>query len=465
MKEKESKTKNEFGSKLTKTLFCYIIPIVLVSAIMIIGIWAGSQRARAEEYKRAAEGMYYQAYTDLVDSIYEINIALSKLTVLQSPSSIAYTLDDIWRSSAICTGLIGQIPQSHVDSLDMNQFILRLGDYARTLSLTCMKGESLSDDDKKQLNELLTAGEKLHEELQYRLSEGIIPDEGLKGESFYSSSIAVDSDGNEIDEFSDEADSKYPTLIYDGPFSESTEQLEPKGLSGENIDESAALMKAYEYLGSEVLELAFESKSEGRIPAFDFHGQMADGRRVDISVSEQGGALVWFRMGVTGNIEGLPNENEEEELIAKCREWLSSHGYGEMEPTYAQYYSGAALINFAAKEGDVIIYNDLIKLDIDRETQTVCGIDARNYLFCHTDRDIATDILPLEEVKSNISDDFKLNETHLALIPATAQTEVLCYEFKGVMGESEFAIYLDARTGEEVKVFRIIGDEHGRLAI
>ena len=70
MKEKEVKIKNDFGSKLTKTLFCYIIPIVLVSAIVIIGIWAGSQHARAEEYKRAAEGMYYQAYTDLVDSIY-----------------------------------------------------------------------------------------------------------------------------------------------------------------------------------------------------------------------------------------------------------------------------------------------------------------------------------------------------------------------------------------------------------
>lgn len=465
MMKKQPQTKNNHNSKLKNTLFYYVIPFVLVVAIVIVSIWAGGQHSRAEEYKLAAESMYYQVYTDLVDAIYEINIALSKLTVLQSPSSIAYTLDDIWRASAICSGLMGQIPQSHVDNLGMNQFILRIGDYARTLSLTCMKGESLSDNDKKQLNELLAASERLHEELQYKLSEGIIPDEGLNRDAFYSSSTTVDSEGNEIDSFSDEADSKYPTLIYDGPFSESTEQLEPMGLSGENIDESTALMKAYEYLDNEASELKLDSKSEGRIPAYDFHGQMADGRQVYISISEQGGALVWFSISKSSDIEGLPNEDEEKDLISKCNQWLRSHGYGEMEPTYAQYYSGAALINFAAKNGDVIVYNDLIKLSIDRQSKTICGVDARNYLFCHTERQISTDILPLEEVQANISDDFELKETNLALIPATAQTEVLCYEFKGVMGDAEFVIYLDANSGEEVKVFRIIGDEHGKLAI
>ncbi len=464
-KEKDYHSNNGFSSNLTKILFCYVIPPILVIAIVVIGIWGGGQQSRAEEYRYAAESMYVQAYTELVDAIYEINISLSKLTVLQSCSSIAYTLDDIWRASAICTGLMSQLPQSHVDTFEMNQFIIRIGDYARTLSLNCMKGDELSDDDRRQLKELLAAGEKLHEELQYKLSEGIIPDKGLTGEAFYSSAAAVDSDGNEINEFTDEADSKYPTLIYDGPFSESTEKLEPKGLSGEDIDESTALAKAYEYIGGDVVELAMDSKSDGRIPSYDFHGRMADGRKLDISISVQGGALVWLRIDLTSDAEGLPGADEEDALISKCREWLSAHGYGEMEPTYAQYYSGAALINFAAKIGDVIIYNDLIKVDVDRKTQTVCGIDARNYLFSHTERDIPTNLLSVDEVQAKLSKEFEINEINLALIPATSQTEVLCYEFKGIMGDSEFALYLDAQSGEEVKIFRIIGDENGKLAI
>lgn len=43
---------------------------------------------------------------------------------------------------------------------------------------------------------------------------------------------------------------KYPTLIYDGPFSESTSKAEPLGLTGEVVTEAAAMARAAEFLGS-----------------------------------------------------------------------------------------------------------------------------------------------------------------------------------------------------------------------
>ena len=249
---------------------------------------------------------------------------------MQSPASVAYTLDDIWRASGVCIGLMGQIPQSHVDSLGMNQFIIRLGDYARTLSLSSMKGRSLSDEDRNQLEQLRIAGENLYHELQYVLSQGIFPNEAMQGEAFYSSGATVDADGNEIDEFTSSAEDKYPTLIYDGPFSESTEKMEPRGLSGDNLDEHTALMKAYEYVGGENVELRLDSMSDGRIPSYDFSGRLGDGRSVDISVSVQGGSLVWFRTDVTDNIEGLPSSEEDAQIIETCKSWLHAHGYDSM---------------------------------------------------------------------------------------------------------------------------------------
>lgn len=454
-----------FKSKFTKILFCFVIPPVLVAAIVITAIWGGNQRANAESYRSAAQSVYEQAYNDLVTTIYDMNVDLAKLTAMQSPASVAYTLDDIWRASGVCIGLMGQIPQSHVDSLGMNQFIIRLGDYARTLSLSSMKGRSLSDEDRNQLEQLRIAGENLYHELQYVLSQGIFPNEAMQGEAFYSSGATVDADGNEIDEFTSSVEDKYPTLIYDGPFSESTEKMEPRGLSGDNLDEHTALMKAYEYVGGENVELRLDSMSDGRIPSYDFSGRLGDGRSVDISVSVQGGSLVWFRTDVTDNIEGLPSSEEEAQIIETCKSWLHAHGYDSMEPTYAQYYSGTALINFAYEAEEVIIYNDLVKIYVDRKTMSVCGFDARNYLFSHTDRSIPTETLSEEEVRSRLPESFQLQESNLALIPATPQTEVLCYEFKGSIGENSFAIYLDAQTGDEVKVFMIISDDHGQLAI
>ena len=56
-------------------------------------------------------------------------------------------------------------------------------------------------------------------------------------------------------------------------------------------------------------------------------------------------------------------------------------------------------------------------------------------------------------------------QTNLALIPQDDQTEKLCYEYKVRFGGNDYAVYLDAVTGDEVQIFRIIEDESGQLAV
>lgn len=456
---------NKSKSKSTEIIFRYIIPALLICAIILLGIWGNAQKTNAENYRMAAMNIYEQAYTDLVTNIYDMNVALKKLAISKSTANTAYILDDIWRISEICNSLLGQIPENHASNSEINRLILRIGDYARSLSIKCMKGTPLSDDDREQLKLIQVACDTAYDEVQSKLSAGLFPSEAIDGESFYSSNIALDADGNEIQDFATEGEDKYPTLIYDGPFSESTEKQTPLGLSGENIDEKTALMKAYEYVGDSDAELRLSSLSDGKIKSFDFYGRLSDGRNIDISVSVQGGFIVWMRIDPTSDVEGLPLPDEEAELICLGKEWLSEHGFTSMEPTYAQYYAGTALINFAFKDKDVILYNDLVKVYIDRETMSVCGIDARNYLFSHTERNLSSPVLTLDEAKGFISDDIDILETNVALIPATAQTEVLCYEFKCASEDDDFIVYIDVRDGDEVKILMIIYDEHGQLVI
>ncbi len=453
------------NSKTAKIIFHYVIPIILVCAIVLLGIWGNAQKTSAENYRMAAMSIYEQAYTDLVTNIYDMNVALKKLSIAKSTVNTAYILDDIWRISELSTVLLGQIPESHVGNSEINRLILRIGDYARSLSIKCMKGTPLSDDDREQLKLIQIACNTAYSEVQSKLSSGLFPSEAIDGESFYSSNTTLDADGNEIHETAAEGEEKYPTLIYDGPFSESTEKQTPLGLGGENIDESTALMKAYEYVGDSNTELKLSSLSDGKIKSYDFYGRLSDGRSIDISISVQGGYLVWMRIDPTSDIEGLPLKDEESKLISTGKEWLSELGFTSMEPTYAQYYAGTALINFAFENNDVIFYNDLVKVYIDRETMSICGIDARNYLFSHAERDLEAPDITLEEAESYISDDIEILETNIALIPATAQTEVLCYEFKCSNGDDDFIVYIDVRNGDEVKILMIIYDEHGQLVI
>lgn len=53
----------------------------------------------------------------------------------------------------------------------------------------------------------------------------------------------------------------------------------------------------------------------------------------------------------------------------------------------------------------------------------------------------------------------------LALIPKTALTEVLCFEYKGTCMGASFIVYINARTGAEEDIFEIIDSEDGQLVV
>ena len=71
-----------------------------------------------------------------------------------------------------------------------------------------------------------------------------------------------------------------------------------------------------------------------------------------------------------------------------------------MKATYAQYYSGAAVINFAATKDEIILYNDLVKVWVDVDTKEIIGADARNYLFSHCERELAEPAISPEEAEA-----------------------------------------------------------------
>lgn len=462
--------KNHGGGsgRFFKALSVYVVPALLIIGLIAAGVWGHEQKTLAKTYRTTTEALYQRAFSELVNSMYELQIMLSKLMVSEAPSTIALTCDDIWRESGVCVGLMGQIPQSHVDTFELNQFLVRLGDYARSISKRVLRGTPVSDTDRKQLSELYAKSVEISNLLQERLNAGDIPIDSMTADTFFSSAVNTDDSGEEghsQDSSGANEQSEFPTLIYDGPFSESTEKREPAGITGDEIDENAALQSAYKLIGEQGVTLESAGRSEGDIPAYDFSGSMQDGRRLDISITAKGGHMLWLMSSAVSDREGLPSEEESKKYVECGANWLHQQGYENMKPTYAQYYGGSALICYAASQDDVIIYNDLIKVWVDRETMGIIGADARNYLFSHVERDIPQPKISMEEAESMISPNLKVEKTMLALIPLTARTEALCYEFRGTFGEDEYVIYINAQTGDEEQIFRIINGEDGQLAI
>ena len=433
-----------------------VLPSVLGAALIGAIIWGMMSTSKAEEYKSAAKSMYSRSYSELTSELNDLEVTLSKLQVVGSKPQYVLLLDEVWRSCGTCTGLLSQIPASHIDTSDMNQFLVRVGDYARNLSTNLLHGSVISDDDMEQLRELRKTCTELAASITERYENGDYPDDILTADGYFVSASG-EYEGAETRQ-------EYPTLIYDGPFSESAEKSEPKGLKGDKVTQAEAHSKALGYI-PEKCELEFSSDSDGDIPSYDFSGKFTDGRQVDISISKKGGSLVWFMAQTTSKLSGVPEKSVVNTYESAALEYLEDHGYDDMKSTYAQYYDGIAVINFAATDGNIILYNDLVKVWVDRDTLQIIGLDARNYLYSHVDRNIKKPEITRADARLLVSENLDIKQVRLALIPATPETEVLCYEFKGECDGEDFIVYINAWNGEEQQIFRIINTEDGDLVL
>ncbi|NLB60809.1 MAG: hypothetical protein GX802_00005, partial [Clostridiales bacterium] len=375
-----------------------LIPTLLVLALLGVALWGNTQKARADKYQLATEAQYRRAYAELLTEVGELDAILSKIQVAGTRAQFTLLLSNAWNTSGRCVGLLAQIPASHLDSSDVNSFLIRVSDYANTLTNKLAHGGTISSKELDKIGELRSACNKVTADLAERYFSNKLSVELLDSNGYFTTAAEVHkNEAAKID---------YPTIIYDGPFSESTEKAEAKGLRGGMVDEAKAKKEALNY-APDGTNLTSATTSVGAISSFDFSGTTKDGREIDISVSQKGGDIVWMMSSATTDMTDKPSDKEVEECKDAGVKYLKDKGYDNMRPTYVQYYNGAVVINFAATQNGVILYNDLVKLWIDRETNEIFGVDARNYLFSHTTRDLPARELTMGDAETYISDKLK----------------------------------------------------------
>ena len=441
------------SEKAKSILEKYLIPALLAIALVAVSLWATKQRAQAQSYRTTVEAVYAQAYGELTDDLYELENTLSKLLAVSSPSQYVLLLDEVWRLSGSAVGNMSHLPVSHVDTAELNQFIVRLGDYAHALTKKAVNGGVITEEDTANIAKLRDNCASLAAEHEQKLSAGEIP---TIGEDTY----FVQAEESQYKDSEDIA--KFPTLIYDGPFSESSEKLQPMGVSGAEVDQGTAEQTAERITG---IDMTFAGENQGQIPAYDFSFSDESGNWAEASITKQGGMLLYYMSSAMGNAEGRPDDETGRKYRDIALAKLTELGYGNMQSTYAQYYGGVAVINFAATQDGVILYSDLVKVWVDRESSRVCGIDARNYLFSHRQRELPQPDVSREDAQSMLSSNLTVQSHAMALIPITPETEVLCHEFKCTLGKDSYILYINANNGREEQIFKIIDSEDGQLVI
>ena len=453
--------------KYKKTSTWIIIGILTVTVLAGLIVYVVKTK---KAYNVALENRYNLAFYELINSVQNAETYLAKAQISTSAKSGVDNLTNVWREAGIAQASISQLPLTSSELGSTAKFLNEISDYSYSLARKNMGGERLSDEDMANIKQLYSYAVNLENalnQLATDFTEGRIKWNELNDTDTVQYATKVSSITVQNFQNLDANIHEYSGLIYDGAFSEHLNNVEKKGLTGEDIDEEKVKQIAINFYGEENTEKieSINYSENADIPSFDVTVKLKNGdNKVNITISKKGGHIV--SANYNKNVETEILSEEEANNIGK--EFLKNHGYENMKETYYLKENGIITINYAytqmAEDGrQVVMYPDLIKLKVSLDDGSVLGLEATGYLNAHTQRDLSKINISEEEAMDKLNNEMEIISSDLAVIPTKWKTEILCYEFKGRVDGNDFLVYINAENGKEEDILLIVNTPNGTL--
>ena len=433
----------------------------ICAAIVALSAAAVSNYVRAEKLDRINTNSQQRALTELTTCMSNIQQGLSKEFYTATAPMAEKLSSEIWREASQAKSCLSVLPVSDILLENTFKFLSQVGAFCSSLSEKAAKGAKISEEEYASLEELIKYSKELTSRLENMcayLENGAL--------TFESTDDAVAAMSEELDSMdfetaisdAEQALVDYPTLIYDGPFSDHILQKEPEMTKGkEEISEASATEAAANFSGIAIEKLKRGEDENGTLSSYTFSSE-EDG--VVISITKKGGYLSYMLGSSYAGVSKLSAE----EAIERGLEYLESHGINNMKESYYSINDGICTANYAYVQNGVICYPDLIKVSVAMDTGKVISVDARGYLVNHFARTDVNPVLTSENAAKSLSPYLTVKDVKTAVIPTDSGKEILCYEFwcEGT-GNEELLVYINAATGEEENIFFLLYSDNGIL--
>lgn len=436
-----------------KTVFIITTSILSVLALTFMVLYS-TTRSSLTEVSRSLEYSYERSYYDLVDNINNAEIKMSKVLISKDREYTTKLLREVVENTRGASENLSNLPVSINGLSETTQFINKVNGYSTTLCQKLEKGESLTNEEKQTLSEIYDAIKEVKASLN-DFSKKL-----YSGYSILDNSLKIDGDYNNLtNNIKDSGtDIEYPTMIYDGPFAESVISKEVKGLTGSDITKEQGIDKILEYLGNTTKEnIEYQSETNGRFVTYDYTLTTQDNQNLFVQITKQGGNLLTisgYSPNITKNLSLNECENIALELCNKTK-------LDNMKVVWSNIYNGCAYINLASTENNVILYADLVKVKVDLSNGAILGYDATNYFTNHIKRNVENASIGATQAREKIDSSFEIKLQRLVLAPLDYNREVLCYEFECSKFDSTYYIYINAETGKEENILKVIETDSG----
>lgn len=427
----------------------------LFAVMILTGFWM-REAAKVNYYEQQLENDYSYALYELNAGLNNISIILEKSRYLTDAAMLSETAAKLYSEAELSKTALSRLPIDTASSGTVGRFLSQVGNYSLSIARNAINGTSISNEQTENLALLSktaatiaqTVGDTQlsfnNHEYWARELESKLNSEEIDGDSLASSLSSLEENLTD-----------FPTLIYDGPFSEHLLKREPLLLK----DEQAVTREQAEKLARSVVPQAGQF-SYTEIPDSEIALHSFENDTATVSISMYGGYLVYLRANRFVSKEQLSYS----QALSKAQLFLNQL---ELVPMKASYYftdNGVCVINFTALNGNVICYPDLVKVGVALDNGEIVFYEGEGYIYNHTERKLSQPVYSEEEARATLNPELEPSSTALALIPTDGGSERLCYEFTCKTEENrELLIYINAETLAEERILILLKNDGGVL--
>ena len=443
----------------------------LAAAFLISLGWGYNEYRLASNYRLVAENNNYRALTDFASHLDQLETDMVKSDVASNPTQKILYLSQISSKTDAALKDFSQIPADQAGLSYVGQFLTQSGDFARTLEQRVASGGTISPEEEKTLRDMheriVPVNQKVQDIMNRMDTENLVwtdptPSIGQRL-GFGGPQIAeAAADGSEAPSKSvrsglDQLDSslqKLPPFSYTGDYATRVVS-KPLGLPSGDVTRDQAQGVAQAFLNKVGYPNAtpeFVGESKGVLG-----GYMWKYKGANLEVSHQGGVITLYRdqRSIETRVMSI------EEASNKAKTSLQTLGW-QLVLTSSEDFGSYVQFDAVAEKDGVRIYPDKVRLLIALDNGQLIGMDAAPFYAFHHSRNFPPKIT-MDQAVRKLRPNFQVLESHLAVIAKSGNQEVYSYEFRGRFQGEEYLIYLNASTGAEEKIQRILKTPRGEF--
>ncbi len=421
---------------------------ILLAAMIMLNI----QRSNALADANMRIGAVYQkAFYETCQLTEAISSNYQKLSVAGDDARALALLGEISRETQGASANLAMLPLGEETVSATIKFINQAEDFAESLSDRIASGGGITETDFKTISTLSESAEKFHIAML-----GLLAAYESGEKTFDQVDFAANGDEG-LYPIENSADG-YPRLLYDGPFSDAENTgdfVYLKSLPEVTAEQARQRLEAFIPLK----DVRFTGESHPEIACYEFTASVGN-TAVSAAVTKNGGMILYI-LPESGVSDIRMDENE---MLSRAAAFLKEKGFGDMQMSYFSVSGGILTANFASVQDGVVIYPELIKLQMSMQDGSVIGMDAHGYLRNHRQRTFPEVMIDAEAAKAKISPKLSAESAQLCVIPKDGR-EYFTWEICAADAEGGYLVYIDAQNGIERDLMQVVSAGQGTLVM